>query len=195
MKVMSSQVIGMFKRKCTGGIRFRFLSVTSCILIIGTLVTSLVVAMNDRRMHNNSLITMGSSLAIYIAKLSKEPLLIQDRIGLDAIVNDANKNEYVAYAVIRDNQGFPVTSIYASINYYLPTVKAALLDSPKDNTVSDIINVIKGNGSIMEFSSPITVGSEMIAANTIGTVTVVCLKVKCINRWSRRYYLLSCSIY
>jgi len=135
-------------------------------------VTSLVIALNDRKMQEDSIATLGGSLATYIAKLSKEPLLNQDRAGLDALTNDVTKNEYVAYAVIRDNKGSPLTSVYPSINYYLPAVKAALLNSPRDNTVTEIIKAIKEQGSVTEYSSPVLMGPEMIAANIAGTVTI-----------------------
>ena len=169
---MSLRAVDRVKKKYTGGIRFRFLLVTSCILVLGTLVTSLVIALNDRKMQEDSIATLGGSLATYIAKLSKEPLLNQDRAGLDALTNDVTKNEYVAYAVIRDNKGSPLTSVYPSINYYLPAVKAALLNSPRDNTVTEIIKAIKEQGSVTEYSSPVLMGPEMIAANIAGTVTI-----------------------
>ena len=169
---MSLRAVDRVKKKYTGGIRFRFLLVTSCILVLGTLVTSLVIALNDRKMQEDSIATLGGSLATYIAKLSKEPLLNQDRAGLDALTNDVTKNEYVAYAVIRDNKGSPLTSVYPSINYYLPAVKAALLNSPRDNTVTEIIKAIKEQGSVTEYSSPVLMGPEMIAANIAGSVTI-----------------------
>jgi len=169
---MSLRAVDRVKKKYPGGIRFRFLLVTSCILVLGTLVTSLVIALNDRKMQEDSIATLGGSLATYIAKLSKEPLLNQDRAGLDALTNDVTKNEYVAYAVIRDNKGSPLTSVYPSINYYLPAVKAALLNSPRDNTVTEIIKAIKEQGSVTEYSSPVLMGPEMIAANIAGTVTI-----------------------
>ena len=66
---MSLRAVDRVKKKYTGGIRFRFLLVTSCILVLGTLVTSLVIALNDRKMQEDSIATLGGSLATYIAKL------------------------------------------------------------------------------------------------------------------------------
>ena len=169
---MLAQIIGMLKNSSNRGIQFKFLSVMSCILLIGTIVTSLFIVINDRKVQKDSLAAMGTSLASFIGKLSKEPMLIQNRMGLDEIVNDANKNEYVAYAVIKDNQGASLTSLYASINYYLPAVKTVLMDSPGVNTVLDIVKVINGKGAVLEVSSPIVIRSKETTDQIVGTVTI-----------------------
>ena len=99
--------IEMFKEKFNKSIRFKFLSIISVILFVSTLVLSLVVAVNEGRVLNNSLMTTGQSFASYIAKLGRDPLLMKDNIQLDAIVNDANKDEDIAYAIVRDGKAPP----------------------------------------------------------------------------------------
>jgi uncharacterized membrane protein affecting hemolysin expression len=103
--------IDMFKEKFNKSIRFKFLSIISVILFVSTLVLSLVVAINAGRVLKNSLMTTGQSFASYIAKLSRDPLIMKDSIQLDAIVNDANKDENIAYTIIRDEQGAPLTRL------------------------------------------------------------------------------------
>ena len=135
--------IDMFKETSKSSIRFRFLTVMCVILLVGTMVISLVIAISEKRMIENSLMTTGQSFASYIAKLSKDPLIMKDNIQLDAIVNDANKDENVAYCIIRDEQGVPLTTQYASINYRLPGLNAVLLRLSGDHGLEDIIDAVK----------------------------------------------------
>ena len=82
----------------------------SVILFVGTLAISIALAINEGRVLKNSLKTTGQSFASYIAKLCRDPLVMKDSIQLDAIVNDANKDENIAYTVIRDEHGAPLTA-------------------------------------------------------------------------------------
>jgi PAS domain S-box-containing protein len=157
----------MCSLKLRQGIRFRFLGLISGILIISTIVTSTIIAINERDMLKHSLITKGQGLASYIAKLSKDPLIIKDGIQLDAIVNEANKDEEVVYTVIHDTSGNIVTSQFASIDYHWPRLKAILAGLPRDRELPDIIAAIKKTESVIEVSIPI-----LIDTDTIGTVTI-----------------------
>ncbi len=148
-------------------IRYRFVRDISIILFIGTCVLSAVIAINEGMMLKRSLITKGRSFASYIAKLSQDPLIMKDSIQLDSITNDANKDEDILYAVIRDAQGNPVTSQYASINYQSPRLKGILTGMSKDSELQDIIAAIQKNEPTAEASVPILTG-----ADTIGMVTV-----------------------
>jgi PAS domain S-box-containing protein len=159
--------IDMFKEKSKSSIRFRFLTVMSVILLVGTLVISLVIAISEERVLENSLMTTGQSFASYIAKLSKDPLIMKDNIQLDAIVNDANKDEDVAYCIIRDEQGIPLTTQYASINYRLPGLNTVLLMLSGDHGLQDIIDAVKKEEHVIESSVPV-----MIDTRNIGTVTI-----------------------
>ena len=130
--------IDMFKEKFNKSIRFKFLSVMSVILFLGTLVTSLVIAINEGKVLKHSLMTTGQSFASYMAKLSRDPLIMKDSIQLDAIVTDANKDENITYTIIRDGQGAPITTQYASINYRLPRLNGILLELSRDHELQDI---------------------------------------------------------
>ncbi len=158
----------MFKEKFNTSIRFRFLSVISIILLVGTLAISIAVAINEEGAFKNSLTTMGQSFASYIAKLSREPLIIKDSIQLDAIVNDANKDENIVYAVIRDNQGNPLTSQYASINYRQPRLNSVILGLSGDTDLLNIIEAIKKKESLIEVSIPVEIGAKIIGTVTVG---------------------------
>jgi two-component system cell cycle sensor histidine kinase/response regulator CckA len=160
--------IDMFKEKFNKSIRFKFLSIISVILFVSTLVLSLVVAINAGRVLKNSLMTTGQSFASYIAKLSRDPLIMKDSIQLDAIVNDANKDENIAYTIIRDEQGAPLTSQYASINYRLPRLNAILSGLSRDNELQDIIDAIKKKEPVVEISVPVMIDIKTIGAVTIG---------------------------
>ena len=158
----------MLKKELTQGIRFRFLTVLFFILFINTVVLSIVIAINEKTMYRKSLTTKGQSLASFIAKLSRDPLLAKDGIQLDSIVNDANKDEDIAYTVIHNEQGDLLTSQYASVNYRLPRLVARLSELPKESEVQDIINTVKIIEPIIEISVPIMIDIKQIGKVTVG---------------------------
>ncbi|HEY4799825.1 MAG TPA: hypothetical protein VII99_12165, partial [Bacteroidia bacterium] len=137
------------------------MSIIFGILIVGTLVTSLAIAINEGITLRNSLKSEGRRLASYIALLSQEPLIMKDAIHLDAIVNEANTDEDVDYVFIYDAQGKPLTSPYASINYRLPEINAVLLQSSGNQKSQDIIRRIKATEPIVEVLATITMGPNM----------------------------------
>jgi PAS domain S-box-containing protein len=160
--------IDMFKERFHKSIRFKFLIAMTVTLFASTLTLSLVIAVKEERMHRHSLTSKGQSFASYMAKLSQEPLITEDRIRLDAIVNDANHDENIAYSIIRDAQGAPLTTQYASINYRLPNIKAVLFGLSGDNELQDIIAAIKKKESVIEISTPVMAGLKTIGIVTIG---------------------------
>jgi PAS domain S-box-containing protein len=162
----------MFKENFKNSLQFRFLSIMFGILFLGTLLTSLAIAINEGIGHKAALISEGRSFASYIAQLSRDPLIMKNSIQLDAIVNEANKDEDIAYTIIRDEQGTPLTSQFASINYRLHTINAIILELTRDHNLQAIVDNIKMKEPIIEVSAPITVGSSMVALKKIGTVTI-----------------------
>jgi PAS domain S-box-containing protein len=158
----------MLKEKLKKSIRFRFLAVMSVILFLGTIVSSIVITTNEKAMLEKSLMSKGRSLASFIAKLSKEPLIIKDNLQLDAIVNDANKDEDIVYTVIRDKNGNLLTSQYASINYRSPRLLAILSGLSRETEFQEIIGAIKKQAPVIEFSTPVMVDIEPIGTVTIG---------------------------
>ena len=158
----------MFTKEFGKGIRFKFLSVLSIFLFMGTVVLSTVIALNEEKTFEHSLTTKGISFASYIAKLGQDPLITKDSIHLDSLVNEANKDEDISYTVIRDSGGNLVTSQYASVNYTMPRFKAILSGLPKDSELPDIIAAIKQKEAIIELSVPIRTGADTIGLVTIG---------------------------
>ena len=157
----------MFKDKFNKNIQFRFFCVIVTILLIGTIVLSSVIALNERRLLKNSLLANGQSLALFMAKLSRDALVMKDTIQLDAIVNEANKED-IAYTVISDEQGNFLTSQYASINYLSPRFMSILSRLSRDSELPDIINAIKKEESIIEISIPVMIDIKPIGKVTIG---------------------------
>jgi diguanylate cyclase (GGDEF)-like protein/PAS domain S-box-containing protein len=157
----------MIGQNFKNSIRYKFLRETSLILLAGTCLLSAVIAVNESMMLKRSLMTKGQSFASYIAKLSQDPLIMKDQIQLDSIVNQANKDEDILYAVIRDTQGNAVTSQYASINHQSPRLKRILAGLSKESELQDIIDAVKKDEVSAEVVMPILTG-----ADTIGTVAV-----------------------
>jgi PAS domain S-box-containing protein len=163
----------MFRKELRESIRYKFLKDISVILLISTIVLTTVIALNEEKRFEYSLMTKGQSFASYIAKLSLDPLIMRDSIQLDSLVNEANKDDEIAYTVIRDAQGNLITSQYASMNYMLPRIQTVLSGLSKDSEVPDIIAAIKKKEAIIELSVPIRTSDD-----TIGTVTIGLLEYK-----------------
>ncbi|MDA8121811.1 MAG: PAS domain S-box protein [Deltaproteobacteria bacterium] len=157
----------MFSKNFANSTAFHFLKVLSVILLASALVLSVVIATNEKKLLEHSLADKGHSLASYIGKLSQDPLILRDGVLLDAIVNDANKDEDLVYAVIRDADGNLLTSKYASINYRFPRMKAILSKLPIDLELQEILAAIGKEEAVKEISMPI-----LIDVKTIGTVTL-----------------------
>jgi len=163
----------MFRKELKESIRYKFLKDISVILLISTIVLTSVIALNEEKRFEYSLMTKGQSFAAYIAKLSLDPLIMRDIIQLDSLVNEANKDDEIAYTVIRDARGNLVTSQYASMNYMLPRIQTILSGLSKDSEMPDIIAAIKKKEAVIELSVPIRTSDD-----TIGTVTIGLLEYK-----------------
>ena len=157
----------MLKDKFNRNIRFRFLCVISFALFISTIVLSSIIAWNEGMAFKNSQAANGQSLASFIAKVSKDALVMKDGIQLDAIVNEANKEDIV-YTLILDEQDHILTSQYASINYRSPRFTAILSGLPGDIELPEIVEAIKKKESISEISIPIMYDIKPIGKITIG---------------------------
>jgi hypothetical protein len=121
----------MLKKKLQESIQFKFLGVIFTIMIITSLVATAMIAQNERLQLKQSLLGKGQSLSSYIAKLSKDPLLMKDYIQLDAVVKEVNKDPEVAFTVIYDKDERPLTTTYASLNFQIPNLSRQQHRFPK----------------------------------------------------------------
>ena len=138
------------------------------VLAISTAVLSTVIAINEATMLEHAQMAKGGSLASYIGKFSQDAMLTQDSFQLDAIVNEANKDEDIVYTVITDGTGRILTSQYASINVRSPFSKAILARLPRDSELPDIIAAIRKDSTVRELVIPITVDVYTIGSVSIG---------------------------
>ena len=158
----------MFTTKFSESIQYKFLGVMFAIMIIAAVGGSVLIAQNERGMLKQSLLDKGQSLASYIAKLSRDQLIMKDYIQLDAIVKEVNKDPEVAYAVVIDVDGRILTSLAASINMQIKGVKTALDRLSKDTDLVKNIDAIKNTADIAEFSMPIDIEGEKLGTLTLG---------------------------
>ena len=157
----------MFININRNSIRFNFVRNIFYILSLSTFVLSVTLAINEGAILSHFLQTKGKSFASYIAKLSQDPLIMNDSIQLDSIVSEANKDEDIMYAIIRDAKGKLVTSQYASINYQSPRLKVILSGLSKETELEDIIATIRNKEAIIELSVPILTGTDIVGQVTI----------------------------
>jgi PAS domain S-box-containing protein len=148
-------------------IRFRFLSVMAIILFAATLTLSIIIAVSEEGILRDSLITNGQTLASFISKVGREALVNKDVNQLNAIVNEANKEDIV-YTVIADDKGDILTSQFASLNYRSSRLRSLFSGFSRDNELPEIINAIKKRESIIEVSIPVMIDIKPIGNVTIG---------------------------
>ncbi|MBI4683651.1 MAG: PAS domain S-box protein [Nitrospirae bacterium] len=157
----------MFKEKYRQSLQFRFLLFILAILLLSTTILSIVISANERTVLINSLKLQGQKRAAFIAKLSIDPLLANNTIQLDTIVNDSNKEDFI-YTIIQDTKGNLLTSQYASINHGSPKIMAVLSKLSKDTELQDIISAIKKAETVIELSAPIMIDIKPIGKVIMG---------------------------
>lgn len=148
-------------------IRLKFFSAIALVLVASTVALSAIIAANEWIDQQEQLRTKGKGLAQYVAKLCQDPLIMDDTIQLDSIVNEARYDENILYTLIIDKSGEIRTSQFASINYASPRI-APIKGRLHGLTEVDLIRqVIRNTESSIEVVSPIVTGTE-----TIGQVAV-----------------------
>jgi len=157
-------------------VRYTFLTYICVTLFFCAVVLSALIAFNEDKMLENTLVNKGKSLGSYIALISQDPLVMKDFLQLDSIVSEINKDEDILFTFISNGQGAIVTSNFASIDYRSPEIKKILADVPKAMELPDILNIIRQSRSSTELSIPILSGDF-----TIGKVTI-CLSQRNIHR-------------
>ncbi len=149
-------------------IGYKFLGVIVVILLISSVAASMMIARYERTLLQRSLEEKGNSLISYVAKLSKDPLVLKDSIQLDGIVHEVIRGEDVVYAVIRDAGGAILTSRFSSLNSQAPEIKAVIEGLPGDSELPSILAAIKKTGAVVELSVPVQIDTETIGKATIG---------------------------
>jgi signal transduction histidine kinase len=158
----------MRKKRFEQSLRFKFFSLISGILIVSSLILTTAIAWKLQAELHESLKSKGRGIASYIAKLSLDPLIAKDSLQLDVLVNEANKDEDILYAVISDAGQNPVTSQYASVNYRSQRVKPILSGLAKDRELQDIVTAIRNDGKLTEVALPVVTGEDVIGKVTVG---------------------------
>jgi methyl-accepting chemotaxis protein len=155
----------MFHKGIFQSVQMKFLGVISAILVLSTVVVTVLIARNELSLLQRSLEDKGRSLGSYIAQLSKDPLIMEDTIQMDGIVNEVIKDSEVAFALIQDKDKAYLTSRFASISSQSPEVKAVLATVPDDAELPAIMAAIEKADIVLDLDLPIVNEGE-----TIGTV-------------------------
>ena len=165
---MSREHEAVSRGRFAESIAFKFLKTLSVILSCSALFLSAVIAGNQWKYNEHSLMDKGRGLASYISKLSPDPLIQGNSVQLDTIVNEANKDEDLVFTIIQDAEGTILTSKYASINYRAPRIASALANLPGMQDVQEIITAIQKEEAVREISMPIFIDVKLIGKVTIG---------------------------
>jgi methyl-accepting chemotaxis protein len=156
------------RKKFSESIQYKFLFLMFLLMFITAIAAGVLIANNERRMLKQSLLDKGQSLGSYMAKLSKDQLIMKDYIQLDAIVKEVNKDAEVAYAVVYDENNRVVTSVYASLNTMVPSIKEITAKLPKDADIETIMAAVQKAGVAVEYSVPISIETEVLGKVVMG---------------------------
>ncbi len=154
------------KIRCS--IQWKYMLIVVSIITISSIAATFVVAAKERASLRQSLLDKGQSLAAYMAKLSWEPLLLNETTQLDAIVSEINKEQDVVYAVIKDMNDAALTSPMLSVNRSLPGVVSAVQTLPAEASLKDTVAMLKDKMAVNEFTIPISMGERQIGTVTMG---------------------------
>lgn len=157
-------MLNILKKKLKESIQFKFLAVVFVVTIAMTLSASAMLAQNQRSTLKQSLLDKGQSLGAYMTQLSMNPIILKDFAQLDSIVKEVNKDAEIAYAVVLDETGRPLTTLGASIDEKQADIKDIMASLPKDSELLTVVSAIKKAGAL-EASFPIT-----LEGNTLGAV-------------------------
>jgi X-X-X-Leu-X-X-Gly heptad repeat protein len=158
----------MGKHAIRESIIIKFFGVMFGILLACTVASSFLIARHDGQMLEQSLREKGSSLASYMAKLSKDPLIGKDSLQLDAIVKEVNKDAEIVYAAVADAGRTLLTSKFASLNYKAPGLKSITDTLHNDSEIKDVVDAVRKSGMVIEMAVPITSDEETIGFIVMG---------------------------
>ena len=156
------------KNRLTSGIQFKFLSIMAGMLVASAVILSLLTARTQTKLLTQSLMDKGQGLGSYISKLSRDALIANDYVKMDELVNEANKDPEVAYAVISGKDKMPVTSIFASTNLKIGWVKEAASSQGKDSELNAILTSLRKSDFVRELVVPIVMDQEELGFVSIG---------------------------
>lgn len=148
-------------------ISFKFIFIIALVLLVSTAIGTTLIVFNQRNSLNQFLYDKGHTLASYIANISKDAILLKDTIQLDAIVSEAIKDNDVAYALIIDAEGKPLTTAIASFNDNMPQVKAVFERLSQNSGVPEKLAALKKGGISTEL-----VQAVMIESSDYGKVLI-----------------------
>ena len=149
-------------------IRWKFMMIVVSVLIVSSVISSVMITIRERTTLREALLDKGQSLAAYIAKLSWEPLLMNETTQLDAIVSEINKEKDVIFAVIKNMEDAALTSPSLSVNRTLPGLEQILAKVSANGSLKDIITALRAGLPMMELNVPIIMGERSIGSVTMG---------------------------
>lgn len=158
----------MFEPRVKDSISYRFLALILGLLLVIAALSCLVIGIKERQTLKRTLASKGHSLASYVAKLSQDPVIMKDYVQLDSLVNEANKDKDIMYAIVQDSRGKTFTSQFASINYHSPWVRKLLSALPKNSELPDIIRAMESNKGTFTVSVPVMAGTDVLGKVTMG---------------------------
>ncbi len=144
------------------GLRLKFFGIGLVIVGVSTLASALIIGRNEAGQWNKFLHDKAYSLALYIANVSKEQILSGDKIELNNIVKKINNDPGIISAVIYDDQGSLLTTLFASLNLSNPVVKKIVVEAPAGTALADILSRIRDRVANCEVSVPVSMGHESL---------------------------------
>jgi len=155
-------------------IRVRFMLIMVAILTVASVIATTLIARRQAAGLEQALVDRGESLGAFVAKLSWEPLLTNETTQLDGVVADVTKAEVdIAWAVVFDANGVPMTSPSVSVNKEAPGVKPVVDALPREAPLLDVLKALRAGASVREVTLPIQLGERTIGSLSVGMSTAL----------------------
>jgi signal transduction histidine kinase/CheY-like chemotaxis protein len=143
-------------------LRLKLLGLGLIIVLVSALTSALIISRNELGQWDGFLYDKAHSLASYVADISKDDILSGDNLHLDNIVKKINNDPDIICAVIYDNQGKLLTSLFAGVNLKIPEVKQIVSQASVNTSFADILTHIHQHVLNCEVSVPVIMGHESL---------------------------------
>jgi len=144
------------------GLRFAVAAGVTTLVVMAVMIV--LLQRRERRLLLTELERKGLSTASFVAKLSVEPLLLQDILKLDAIVTDVCKDSQIVYAFILDGEGRRLTTPGASVN---PADHAAQAASQSAGE-KGVFEELGSRSDLLSLSVPIEEAGQRLGSVALG---------------------------
>jgi len=148
-------------------ISLKMLAIVAGVCVVGILGSSVAITLKTKAVLRESLVSKGQGFASFLGEAAREPLRVNDRAKLDAMVRAIAKDREVLIAAVQDKGGAFVTTADAGIGSLPDDLRTVVAAMPRDGSLADIVAAVKDHDGAFIMRVPV----EQEGAH-LGTVVI-----------------------